>query len=190
MAGIFINYRREDSQGSAGRLQQTLRAHFGADFVFMDVTAIAPGANFPSEIDARLQCCDVFLAVIGRHWLTMLKQREGDPRDFVHIEMAAALQRQILLIPCLVEGAALPGADQLPDDLTDLASRNAKELRHLSWDDDCASLIKAIDEYLSVRGAADTSPTWHQWLDQAKTGITRAFTYRVFDKFDDALPEF
>lgn len=40
MGGIFVSYRRNDSQGEAGRLFDDLAKHFGEDSVFMDVAAI------------------------------------------------------------------------------------------------------------------------------------------------------
>ena len=167
MAGIFISYRRQDSEGSAGRLLHTLRQHFGADRVFMDVTGIEPGADFRAEIDSWIKRCDVFIAVIGRQWLAIQKQRINDPRDYVRIETAGALQRKIPLIPVLVEGAALPGPDDLPEDLREISYRNAKELRHTSWDDDCAALIRVLEKY--VTGRADASPALPE--RSASTGL-------------------
>lgn len=43
---IFINYRRADSAGHAGRLYGDLARHFGQDAVFMDISAIPPGKQF------------------------------------------------------------------------------------------------------------------------------------------------
>ena len=43
MAGIFINYRRDDSRGLAGRLADNLRRAFGSRAVFMDVDGMKPG---------------------------------------------------------------------------------------------------------------------------------------------------
>ncbi len=46
MRRIFINYRRQDSEGYVGRLYDHLVQHFGDDGVFMDVDSIQPGADF------------------------------------------------------------------------------------------------------------------------------------------------
>jgi hypothetical protein len=43
LSGVFINYRREDSGGHAGRLYDRLRQHYGPHRVFRDIDAIAPG---------------------------------------------------------------------------------------------------------------------------------------------------
>ena len=65
MHGIFINYRRDDSRGLAGRLSDHLRRTFGADAVFMDVDAMKPGFDFVKQLDTQVAQCDVVLAIIG-----------------------------------------------------------------------------------------------------------------------------
>jgi hypothetical protein len=71
---IFLNYRREDTAGHAGRLYDQLVARFGSETVFMDLDAIRPGSNFTETIEQALDECDVFLAVIGRGWLNCVDQ--------------------------------------------------------------------------------------------------------------------
>lgn len=153
MGSIFLSYRREDSEGQAGRLYDDLVAVFGSDSVFMDVAAIQPGRDFRKSIDQSLSSCGVFLSLIGRSWLTAKdtsgQRRLDDPADFVRIETAAALKRDIPVIPVLVQGTSAPKSDQLPDDLKDLAFRNAVELTHPRWDSDIQVLIKALRPYIS-----------------------------------------
>jgi hypothetical protein len=153
MGSIFLSYRREDAEGQAGRLYDDLVAAFGSDSVFMDVAAIQPGRDFRKAIDQSLGSCGVFLSLIGKGWLTAKdlsgQRRLDDVADFVRIETAAALKRDIPVIPVLVQGAPAPKPDQLPDDLKDLAYRNAIELTHPRWDSDVQLLIKALRAYVS-----------------------------------------
>src|SRR4249920_3542751 len=100
MAGkIFINYRREDSIGTAGRLHDRLAQSFGRDKLFMDVDHIPAGVDFVKHLDSQVAECDVFLAIIGPNWLKAKNERGrrrlDDPEDFVTIEIAAALARDI-----------------------------------------------------------------------------------------------
>lgn len=121
MRKIFISYRREDSDEAAGRLSDHLVRQFGQDRVFMDVDGIAPGRDFRKVIDETLAQCDVLLGVIGRSWLDARdaagKRRLDDESDFVRLEIATALRRDIPVIPVRVQGAGIPKPDQLPDDL-------------------------------------------------------------------------
>jgi hypothetical protein len=45
MRAIFISYRRDDTEGYAGRLFDDLCERFGKDSVFMDVAGIEPGRD-------------------------------------------------------------------------------------------------------------------------------------------------
>ena len=156
MGSIFLSYRREDTEGQAGRLYDDLVGVFGADTVFMDVAGIEPGRDFRKSIDQSLSSCGVFLSLIGRNWLTAKgdsgERRLDDPADFVRIETGAALKRDIPVIPVLVQGAAAPKPDQLPDDLKELAFRNAVELTHARWDSDLQVLVKALRHHISQPG--------------------------------------
>ena len=96
MPKIFISYRRDDTGGHAGRLRDRLIQRFGDANVFRDLDRIAAGANFISSIQEAVGECDVFLALIGKQWLTIADERGrrlDDESDFVRLEIATALQR-------------------------------------------------------------------------------------------------
>jgi beta-lactam-binding protein with PASTA domain len=165
MAGIFISYRRDDAQGEARHLFDNLKQHFGADRVFMDVIAIRPGEDYRKVIDSAVASCDVLIALIGRDWLRSAtaagQPRLTDARDFVRLETATALKRDVRVIPVLVQGAAMPTEDALPDDLKPLAYRNAIEVSHSRWDYDVRMLTEALERVLppapAVAGPAPTT---------------------------------
>lgn len=129
MARVFISYRRDDSSGYAGRLYDRLSQHFGRDNLFMDVNSIPLGLDFVDVIQHAVGSCDVLLAVIGRQWLTSTdaqgSRRLDNPEDFVRLEILAALERRIRVIPVLVGGAVMPRSTELPDVLQSFARRNA-----------------------------------------------------------------
>jgi hypothetical protein len=153
MRAIFISYRREDAEGQAGRLFDDLIGHFGEDTVFMDVAGIEPGRDFRRVIDEHVASCGVLLAIIGKSWIDAKdeagQRRLDDPMDFVRLETASALKRDIPVVPVLVHGARMPRADQLPTDLAELAFRNGVELTHARWDSDVQVLIKALSPYVT-----------------------------------------
>lgn len=152
MPGIFISYRREDTAGHAGRIFDRLREKFGRDNVFMDVAGIEPGVDFVEVIDRAVGSCDVLLVIIGKKWLTCTdasgKSRLDDPKDFIRLETATALRRNIRVIPVLVQDAAMPGEGDLPDDLKKLARRQATEISDTHWDTDTGQLIETLAKLL------------------------------------------
>jgi hypothetical protein len=90
--------------------------------------------------------------VIGDRWLetsgSLQENRLHDPRDFVRIELEAALDRKILVIPLLVRGAAMPAEEQLPPSLGRLAYRNAMSIRpDPDFHRDMDRLIEALSSY-------------------------------------------
>src|SRR5205085_8407252 len=111
---IFISYRRDDSAGHAGRLFDRLNEHFGHERLFMDVDHIEPGEDFVQVIEAAVASSAVLLAIIGRHWLTTgdaTARRLDNPNDFIRLEIATALARNIRVIPVLVQDASMPGPE-------------------------------------------------------------------------------
>lgn len=154
MAGIFISYRREDTQGWVGRLAQRLKASFPEVQVFHDIAAIRPGEDFAVAIERALSSCQVLLAVIGPRWLSAQtpegQRRIDDPADYVRIEIATALARPILVVPVLLGGAAMPKAANLPEALQPLARRQGHELSDKRWDYDCEQLLPVLGEALGM----------------------------------------
>jgi TIR domain len=154
---IFLSYRREEADFPAGWLHDRLAAHFGRDQVFRDVDDIPLGANFPEVIAKAVASCDVLLALIGSQWVTITdeegKRRLDDPNDFVRLEIEAALQRGVLVIPILVRGAKMPPARHLPASLAELVHRHALELSPDNFDFDTGKLLKVLDQTLTEERA-------------------------------------
>lgn len=152
---IFISYRRQEAGGHASRLSDRLIEHFSRAQIFQDIDSIQPGDDFADAIADAVASCQVLLALISHGWLKV-KDMEGrrrldNPRDFVRLEIEAALRRNIRVIPVLIDGATMPRADQLPASLAPLAGRQAHDLssNRDRFESDVARLLKALDKYLS-----------------------------------------
>jgi hypothetical protein len=147
--GIFVSYRRDETAGYAGRLADRLNEHFGEHKVFRDIDSIDPGLDFVEAIQRAVDSSEVLIAVIGRNWLsttdTAGRERLQDPHDYVRMEIVTALERNIRVIPVLVQGASMPATHELPDDLAPLTRRNAFELHDSSWSDDIRRLVTALE---------------------------------------------
>lgn len=161
MSGIFISYRRQDSSYIAGRLHDRLAAHFGPGQIFRDIDTMKPGVDFGRRIDEAVGSCDALLVVIGDGWLDARspqgERRIDAPKDWVRQEIQVALERpDVLVVPVLVENAAMPSEDELPPAIRELANRNAMELSDRRWDYEVQRLIEALEEV--VRQPADERP--------------------------------
>jgi len=134
VAKVFISYRRTDSSQIVGRIDDRLEAAFGRKNVFRDLDSIHGGANFVGKINEAINQTDVALIVIGLHWIDATddkgNRRLDNPRDFVRLEVEAALNRDSCrTIPILVSGAHMPNDTMFPDSLKPLALRNAMSVR-------------------------------------------------------------
>jgi hypothetical protein len=156
---IFISYRRSDASGHAGRLYDRLKAHFGAERIFMDIDTLEPGVDFVDRIDEALKSCGAVLAVIGQGWVaasdTEGRRRLDDPGDFVGVEIGAALYRGVTVIPVLVQRASMPAEKDLPDRLKPLTRRHAVELDDARWDYDVGRLVRSLEKAMTEQAEAE-----------------------------------
>ena len=108
--GVFISYRRKDP-GHAGRLHDRLVEHLGEARVFMDVDAIKPGEDWIEAISRALAKCGLMLVLIGDQWVQARidsAARIGDNDDPVRLEIEAAFQQGIPIIPVLLPQSSIP----------------------------------------------------------------------------------
>jgi hypothetical protein len=160
---IFINYRRGDEPGFVQALLGRLEQAFPVDRLFIDVDHIPPGEDFVRVLESQVAECDALLAVIGRGWLYAAdesgRRRLDDPNDFVRVEIESAIKQGKRVIPVLVHDARMPRADELPEALRPLATRNAVRLTHERFRTDVQGLIGALQRPRSEVAAA--RPTQH-----------------------------
>jgi predicted ATPase len=124
----MISYRRSDSAGITGRIFDRLAAHFGSDYVFMDIDAIPLGVDFRKYIDSAMKTMDFLIVIIGPEWLGPRpdgSQRIDSPDDPVRVELEMASRNELRIVPVLVEGANMPPQEALPESLRGVAFLNA-----------------------------------------------------------------
>jgi hypothetical protein len=183
---IFLCYRRDDTRWVAGRLHDELSQRYGPEQVFQDITAIRPGIRYTDQIQEEISRCDVLVVVMGDSWLSAAdsqgRRRLHSPRDLVRLEIAAALQRGIPIIPVLVQRASMPADVELPDDIADLTLYHACEVTDTRWDYDVGVLLKAIDGFAGESVPAETSAVGGQagTIRRQRATGGKAESYRAF----------
>jgi hypothetical protein len=172
---IFVSYRRQDTQSATGRLCDKLQMHFSVDQVFHDIESIEPGSRFPAIIASKIAESSIVLVIIGRHWLDSAgddgRSRLFEPDDYLRLEIATALQRDIPVIPVLVEGAVMPPASALPEPIAALAALQAIEITEQRWQYDSDLLVKKIERFVAPEGTSTVEDaTLRQTLLQSVVG--------------------
>jgi formylglycine-generating enzyme required for sulfatase activity len=163
MTNIFISYRRDDSRYQADRLYKALTQVLPRERVFMDIDSIKPGDDFVEILEGWVQRCDILLALTGAGWVNATdpktgKRRLDNPNDFVRIEIREALKRSIPVVPVLLDGASMPDADELPDDLKKLVRRHAQFVDFRTFDADVTTLINRLELGKSFTQPGSTTP--------------------------------
>jgi hypothetical protein len=125
---VFINYRRTDEKAAAD-IDTELTGQLGVGAVFRDVSMRA-GTEFPQELVDRATRSAVMLSIVGEKWddthgLRLLH----DPDDWVHREIAMALDHGVQVVPILVGARPQLVANDLPHDIRGIAFLQAPHLR-------------------------------------------------------------
>jgi len=145
---IFISYRRDEAEEEADRLYNGLCRHFDHNQIFRDIDSIEPGEDFVEVIQHAVGCCNILIAIIGKTWLNITDnigfRRLDNPEDFVRLEIATALERNILVIPVLIQGAKMPDSRELPETLVKLGRRHALEFTSDGWEHEVGGLIQTL----------------------------------------------
>jgi TIR domain len=168
---IFVSYRRDDAPGDARSIYERLGRSFGEGNVFMDVDQLLAGQRFDRELDKALAECDVLIAVIGARWMDLLSEyAQHGKRDYVRDEIAAALQRDIIVIPVMMGREAnmpsLPLAEELPENIRDLVLYQKHNIAHERFGRDADHLIAALQSLLRKRREP------RHWRAIAVTGVS------------------
>lgn len=148
MFKIFISYRRDDSLPWTGRLHEHLARSFGTEHVFIDIDSIKPGEDFSDVVSSHVEECDVFVPVIGKHWLAITDasgtRRLDNDQDYVRKEISAAIQHHKRIVPVFVAGASMPDRRELPSEISALATKNGFAIDDLRFADDVRRLIQLL----------------------------------------------
>lgn len=146
---IFISYRREDTGGDAGWLNDTLQQLLGPGRTFFDFDQIAPGVDFQAELQRALGACAVLLALIGPRWERVQdangQLRLSQPGDLVRLEVLEGLNSpNVRVVPVLLNRDQIPSEADLPEVLRPLIRLNAFAIRRDRWHDDVTALLKKL----------------------------------------------
>jgi hypothetical protein len=184
---VFISYRRSDAQSASRQLAEALKLRFGPEDVFFDTRDIAAGVEWRSDTMRRVQESDVVLAVIGPHWADAADQRarksllERTDEDVVRVEIETAFTHGAIVIPVLVDDAAMPARESLPRPFRPLAEIQAQTLHHTTWDRDVDALAEVLAHLAARPGPPEPplEPTVSQRGPPAVTDAERIAGYIV-----------
>ncbi|MGW5723424.1 hypothetical protein ACWEVP_45165 [Amycolatopsis sp. NPDC003865] len=154
---VFVNYRQRNAADEllphallVEALADQLAVYFGREAVYFDTT-LRVGEPYPAALRARLAETGVLVVVIHPTWLSDLADRSGRHRDWVHDEIATALENGIRLVPVVLAGATMPKRHELPATIGELAHAQGVELRFGSLAAGVQAVVAEIELVVSPR---------------------------------------
>jgi hypothetical protein len=87
----------------------------------MDVAAIPFAVSFPDFIREAIGSSHVLVALVGAAWLDGMDQAD----DPVRLEIEAALESHVQVLPVLIGTTPMPDAERLPASIAGIAAQNA-----------------------------------------------------------------
>ncbi|MDN3023171.1 toll/interleukin-1 receptor domain-containing protein [Streptomyces sp. S.PB5] len=149
MGGVFINYRRGDHSATVEDLYAELERYFGSGQVFLDRPSLLPGQRFSDALRARVDDCEVLLAVLHPGWAEVRDasgaRRLDHEEDWVRQEIEQAFAGGKVVIPVLLDGAVVPRPEELPASIREIVAVNGQPLRRAHRDGDVAELIAVLE---------------------------------------------
>lgn len=143
---VYLSYSRSEAGPVAGRLRDWLVRRLGDGAVFSDMELRA-GGSWEDEVRRLVVPCKVLVVILARD---LFRREEA----IQFMEIRAALDAGKLIIPVLLDGAAMPAVDDLPTALRPLSRFNAFALRSEQMEADLEDLIDAIVQATGRRGVA------------------------------------
>ncbi len=149
--GVFVNYRRGGHKFAVASIGHELGVRFGVDKVFLDIESMRAGARYPDELRSGLRAARVLVAIIHATWEADL--RSNTPNlDWVQYEIEVALNTAKIVIPVLLDDAALPRWEDLPVPIREVVRRQARRLRWDSFGDDLRALVAEVERAAKLSG--------------------------------------
>ena len=168
-AVVFISSRRSNSNHGAtailGHLKHQLTPHAE---VFWDTDTVDRAADWLETVQDRLRRTVALIVVMAEGWHAVQQEGSGIRRideedDSVRNEIATALKEHKPIFPVLLDGATLPPAEWLPEDIRGLCNAEVHAVRSDNLETDLTSVVEAIARRkgwsLSDLRTPHTSPT-------------------------------
>jgi TolB-like protein len=129
----------------------------------MDINDIPFGSDFRRGVQDALSRSQVLIAIVGPQWLG--ERAGGEPRisestDPVRIEIEAALNKGMPVIPLLIGNTRMPAVEELPNSLQPFAFINAAPVdTGRDFHQHIDRLIRTLEKQEADVGAATSAPT-------------------------------
>lgn len=115
---VYISYRPEDNERIIKALRDWFALRLGPMNVVIDVDIPPFVESVDFYIRERMKQCNIFVCIIGSHWLQQLNMSiENDEIDLARLEARIAIEENLAIAPVYIDGASPLREVDLPLDL-------------------------------------------------------------------------
>ena len=155
---IFISYRRGDSADFTVALYNRLKLLFGEECIFKDINSIPIGLEFAEVLNDALNESAVVLVIMGNDYFSEYGHRLFNEDDWVRQEVVMALEMGLRVVPVLINGAAIPTLDLMPESMQPLMARQIARISNPSFDEDVNRIAEGLSDTIPLKPEEPTVP--------------------------------
>ena len=167
MPKIVISYRRADSEAMTGRIMIAWLSTTAMNPFIGHLEAFRQAKTFGSHINEAIHGADVLIVIVGPKWRGPKRgsgSRIKEATDPIRAELEAAMERNIPVVPVLVNDAVMPKASDLPTDIKLLLHNAAIVDAGRDFRLHMDRLIRQMDEILRGSPATAKASAWIKLL--------------------------
>ena len=148
MSLIYLSSSSSDAEPFSMRIASQCESNLGSGCFLSKNNQIISTHKIRSEIEA----CDVLIVVITK---TITEDTEDiSPYNLIdneriRLEIISAINKDILIVPVLIDDARLPEKGNIPGALKKLLDCKPYHLREVFWSEDLEVLLEYLEEELS-----------------------------------------
>ena len=148
MSLIYLSSSSSEAESFSLRIASQCESNLGSGCFLPKSNGIISTHKIRSEIEA----CDVLIVVITK---TITEEAEDiSPYNLIdneriRLEIISAINKDILIVPVLIDDARLPEKGNIPGALKKLLDCKPYHLREVFWSEDLEVLLEYLEEELS-----------------------------------------
>jgi WD40 repeat protein len=182
--GIFISYRRADTESDALHLHDVICNAIPEARVFIDHDNIGVGQPFEQVIQEAIARSHVALVLIGEKWST---ERLNEPGDLHFREIEAALAAGLTTIPVLFNRLKAPADESLPAEIRALLASNAAWIFAHRWREDADKLVAELRKLAGLAPSTGTESPGASTTSASHENPPQEFDYFDIGKFNQRV---
>ncbi len=170
---IFLSYRKA---GDSLEASQKIYAHLTKVFGIESIKQEKIGEVLFQDVYQ----CDCLVANIGKDWLLTTTIEQENEHKIAISEIAIAFEREILVLPILLDDANIPSEKDLPPSIYELAYKNGICVRSdNNFENDMKTVIQTLCQFFEIPDLSEQPRLYEKGCTSCDNHTTLPPTYEM-----------